>query len=73
MKIRIRWPRRRREELLFLTSTPDWPLISSRRGDVFDKRVFIVTRREPTTPTALITGGVDPCWRVYGVDERYRR
>lgn len=50
----------RDEQLLFFTHTPD----AYRPGLVHEK--CVITRAERTNPTALINGGAQPCWKVFG-------
>lgn len=63
----LRHTGRQQEHLLFLTHTPgdhtepghEWvhPTLGT---------TFVVTQMRPTSPTALIDGGIAPCWKVFG-------
>ena len=56
--------KRHRDEALFLTHTPGgFPV-----GSVQDGRR--ITRHVQVAPTLLVSGGMAPCWRVYGIKDK---
>ena len=70
--VAVRWffwrehRRRHSDKSLFLTHTPHAFQVGSIRDG------YRITSLERVAPTALVTGGVAPCWQVYGVKANLR-